>query len=576
MKKLLYIFTVLLFFTVLGCDQVLNPDEDSPVGEPVTRDSVMSVLSSIGTVETQSYTKNGDIFTIDGMPQTITVSGTILTVEVTMEGDAMTVMASLELGEGTTVEGSVWKFTSISLTTADTSGTYTLGTTELGYIYFDSTTDSLYLVADNFDMMHVLEELEESLSIMREITYDHSDTQSGTYESTAEMLRTIFSQTRYSCKDSADGSVYYLEVDVDDHEGNDYAFTIQGNTLTLTELDTNWEYDCCDDTGNDIATLGGVERVIQTFTRDADDAGTGLVGMWISTESPVRTLLQGVADGEEINMGDLADNLKYTLTVISSGTYTMVEEIDLKSSYTSGIATFFANMIEGFFETYPTVIMGTSSNVITMSDPALTSDFVINISEGFPMMAFDFSYGTISGSMVMEQDENTTPAMCQAAKESEDLFFEAFFGDLSKAYPSVDDLSDPEPNTAVILVKEDDFEDQSVEAGEEYVYEMWHHDSGDLRFKNVDLGVASGGNSNTTFTLADETVSGAVTHDGTTNKFTWSTPGGQVFPSQSCDMTITSPYTGASGSEFTGQAECVVESGGYTLNIYVKFNITEE
>ena len=142
----------------------------------------------------------------------------------------------------------------------------------------------------------------------------------------------------------------------------------------------------------------------------------------------------------------------------------------------------------------------------------------------------------------------------------------------------LESLSTPDPNTAVVVLSEswdpDDTEGNSVLKGAEAVYTVSSAGitNGELVFHNS----AGYGNGHVWFKFSDVTTAGTVATNGNTVDFKWNSPGGQTFPVQgNCDLTITSPYTGNSGSSFTGQTECIVSSAGFTFTVYVKFDKTE-
>ena len=141
---------------------------------------------------------------------------------------------------------------------------------------------------------------------------------------------------------------------------------------------------------------------------------------------------------------------------------------------------------------------------------------------------------------------------------------------------TLDSMSDPVENTAVVMLSDDlgdGSEQGDVPGGVEavYQYDATASTGTDLTFANP----AAPGLGLVRFQFENTDQAGVFVTNGQTIDFSWITPSTIAFRVlTTCDLEITVPRTATPGSVFTAQTGCLMTVGGNEITVFVKFNIS--
>ena len=141
---------------------------------------------------------------------------------------------------------------------------------------------------------------------------------------------------------------------------------------------------------------------------------------------------------------------------------------------------------------------------------------------------------------------------------------------------TLDSMSDPAENTAVVMLSDDlgdGSEQGAVLGGVEavYPYDASSSTGTDLTFTNPvapGLGLVR-------FQFENTNQAGVFVTNGEAIDFQWITPssiGYRVLTT--CELEVTAPRTAMPGSVFTGQTGCLMTLGGREITVFAKFNIS--
>jgi len=130
---------------------------------------------------------------------------------------------------------------------------------------------------------------------------------------------------------------------------------------------------------------------------------------------------------------------------------------------------------------------------------------------------------------------------------------------------TLDDLTDPQPNTAVVVVDRDVTEgSDTVKGGVEEVYQVVTGSAWDVL--TATLGVKQ-----LTFVVTDPYTTGTYLADPTT--FRWTGPTGRdYYPVVKCVVTVRSAFVLATPSTLWLETECAISppEGGASFNVLIK------
>lgn len=217
-----------------------------------------------------------------------------------------------------------------------------------------------------------------------------TEASSGTWSSTGTAFTTISKDTFGYCKSDTE---YVTEIDADT---TTLLYSLNGNTVTVTERDTSIEYSW---NGNTYSLDTTIMQTIYILIRQG--SGSGLQGTWISSAAPTTTYIKGTADENDID--DLFENPStFSMQVVfnADNTYQMSMTLTLNQSIASYVSLMtLQDISDESSDIYTSSING---NTITIRANGVANPLTITVGgANFENLILTANYKTLSGTAYM-------------------------------------------------------------------------------------------------------------------------------------------------------------------------------